>query len=490
MFKNPAYFSWLLTSSVSLMILSLVYAGFFRKWTFFTTNRWILMGGTCACLMIPLISLPVMPELRGLESKPNNFYLDIPALMMPLTGPEPSTESQADTVEFERLGVLMALLYWAGVATMLARSLRALAQLNRIRSQSKLLQRGPKANLWIQSRLPTFSFGKDIFLNVDTQSLSPVQVASIRRHEEGHVLQKHSVDNIIFEMLGALFWFNPFVKKLSGYLREVHEFLADRWATGTDQRTTDYQELLVKLAGKTPARGVAHPFSDSLFFRRIVMLNKPRTSAMQRMKLILLVPTFAAAVFISACVDMDRTPTASDSGQTEAPVSGPIISKISWKGNKLHSDDELNQLLGVKAGDIYNASHFQEMLSKGPSDKSVVSLYMNNGHLFFYTDVVEKRVGGNVELTVNVYEHEQVWINNVVVKEKGGGQLLSSQVRPLLDVAKGQLFNRSLLITSQEKIAESGLVNADSVMIRPYPLPQNSVVGKRYVDIEFAVQKP
>lgn len=490
MFRDPAYFSWLLTSSVSLVILSLVYASLFRKWTFFTLNRWILLGGTCACLVIPLISLPVMPGIIVQENAPNKFYLDIPALMMTKSVARQGPEPLANTVGFEGLWVLPAWLYWAGVATMLARSLRALVQLRRIRSQSKLLQSGPKASVWIQSSLPTFSFGKDVFLNVCTLALTPIQVASIRRHEEGHVLQKHTIDNIFFEIVHALFWFNPFVKKLSTYLRDVHEFLADRWATAPDQRTTDYQELLVKLAGNTPACRVAHPFSDSQFFRRIVMLNKPKTNAMQRIKLLLLVPAFAAAVFISACVDTNKSPTASTTSETKEPVSGPIISKITWLGNKLHSEAELNKLLGIKAGDIYNASHFQEMLLKGPLDKSVISLYMDNGYLFFYTDVVEKQVGGKVELTVNVYEHEQVWINDVIVKEKGGGQLLSKQVRPFLDVEKGQLFNRSLLITSQEKVAKSGLVKADSVIIHPYPLPKTSAAGKRYVDIEFAVQKP
>jgi outer membrane protein assembly factor BamA len=129
-------------------------------------------------------------------------------------------------------------------------------------------------------------------------------------------------------------------------------------------------------------------------------------------------------------------------------------------------------------------------LFKGPHDKSVTSLYMDKGYLFFYTEISEKMVDGKVELTANISEGEQVWINDVIVREKGAGKSLARQVRTLLDVRKGQLFNRSLLLTSQEKVAKSGLVNPDSVTINPYPLPNPLPDGRRYVDIEFIVQEP
>lgn len=486
--NSAAFFSWLLAASVSFAILWVVYAGFFRSWTFFTVNRWIIIGGTCACLAFPWISSDVMHQVFAQKSPVNAVQLHIPHLQetrVANVSPGSSTTDMPGRIEWFWL-VSMAL-YVAGVAWTASRSVKAFAQLRAVRSQSNLLSTRATANVWVQSRLPTFSFGKNIFLNVHTLSLPEDRQASILRHEEAHVLQHHSADNVFFEIVSAIFWFNPFVRKLSRHLRDVHEFLADQWAVGTKSEVNEYQHLLVSLAGASVHR-VAHPFSDSQFFRRIIMLNKPKTNAMESLKLLLLVPACATAIFLSACVDSGDKASTNAPDAAVTPVSGPVISKITWAGNKLHSESELNQLLGAKLGDRYERQAFEASLFKEPLGKSVVGLYMNDGYLFFHTDVAEKRVGDQVELTINVTEGERVWVNNVILTAKGGNQSLIETVRPLVDVKKGQLFNRSLLINTQAKLAKSGFVHPDSVTVNPYPLAQANPGDRRYVDIEFIVQ--
>ena len=370
---------------------------------------------------------------------------------------------------------------------MVIRSLKAFAQLRAIRLEADLIARDGIASTWAQSRLPTFSFGRHIFLNVHTLSLPASQLATVRRHEEAHVLQMHSADNVFFELVSAIFWFNPFAGKLFRYLRDVHEFLADRWAVSGSQ-VTDYQQLLVTLAAGPSSNRITHTFSTSQFFRRIVMLNKPKTHAMERLKLLLLVPAAAAAVFLAACVGKDREVPSNPEGIVVAPNSGPVISKITWTGIQAHSESELNKLLTMKVGDRYEPRLFQEMLLSRAG--SVTSLYMNDGYLFFNIDVKEKFVGDKVEMTLNAVENERVWVNNVILTVKSGVKSLSDDVRPLLDVKKGQLFNRELLLSSQEKLAKSGLVRSDSVQINPFPQPAGAPGEKRLVDIEFVVQKP
>lgn len=491
MLLNPAFFSWLLAASISLAILWIVFTYFFRQWTFFALNRWILVGGTCLCLSLPLLSPYLTRTWFVSENVVPNLQLTLASLPALQGAANPSVENTATPTQGPNsIWLWVTLLYGAGVALMAARSFRAMAQLKRVRSGARLLSSTSIANVWEQNQLPTFSFGKNIFLNTQALSLPPEQLASVQRHEEAHVVQRHSADNILFEIVSAVFWFNPFVPKLSRHLRDVHEFLADLSATGDRTHIIAYQELLVALATGTPGNRVSHPFSDSQFYRRIIMLNKPKTKAMESVKLFLLVPACVAAVFLSACVDTDRNVPGNPQSIVAGSNSGPVISKITWTGNKAHSNAELDGLLGIKVGDRYERKAFEEMLSRGTQNSSVVSLYMNDGYLFFYTDVNEKLVGEKVELTINVYEQEQVWINKVTITEKGGGNTLARHVRPFLDVQEGQLFNRSLLITSQEKVAKSGFVNPDSVMIYPYPLPKASASANKYVDIEFTVQKP
>ncbi|MCE6988082.1 POTRA domain-containing protein [Dyadobacter sp. CY323] len=488
--SDKAFFTWLLSASLSMLLLWVVYSCFFRTWTFFALNRWILIAGTCACLALPLISSDVVGPLFTSEDYSQSLVFNLypfPDDAPPETGVNAVAVNSQQPFEWIRLTV--ALVYWAGVAFMLVRSLKTFAQLRGIKNEAELITRDI-SNVWAQSRLPTFSFGRDIFLHVHTLSLSAEQLATVRRHEEAHVLQKHSVDNIFFEIVTIIFWFNPFAGKLSRYLRDVHEFLADQWALAGRREVTDYQQLLVSLASGASTNRLAQPFSNSQFFRRIVMLNKPRTNYMERFKLLLLVPTVAAAMFLTACVDEDQNAHTDQQAVSTPPASAPVISKITWVGNHAHSDSELNKLLGIKTGDLYDHRVFEDAMNRGTRAESVTNLYMNNGYLFFRTEISEKHVGNTVELTVNVQEGERAWVNNVTLTVKNGAKLQLDQLRPLLDVKKGQLFNRALLVTSQEKLAKSGLVRSDSVEIHPIPLAMGTPVGKRLIDFEFVVQKP
>lgn len=57
-----------------------------------------------------------------------------------------------------------------------------------------------------------------------------------------------------------------------------------------------------------------------------------------------------------------------------------FISDITWAGNTVYPSAQLDALLGMKAGDVYN----QTLLNKRTmeDDDAVANLYMNNGYLF------------------------------------------------------------------------------------------------------------
>ena len=335
------------------MMLWIVFASFLRSWTFFTVNRLILTGGTSICLILPLISQEMVGKLLVSKNAATDRAFNILSFQdietqQTMAGAEASTSMGS----FDWFW-LIAVIYWLGVTAMVVRSLRAFAQLRAIKNEAKFMTKDHLSTVWVQSKLPTFSFGRDIFLNVYTLSLPSEQLATVRRHEEAHVMQKHSIDNLFFEIITAMFWFNPFAGMLSKCLREVHEFLADQWACSAGQ-PADYQQLLIRLASGTNANHVTHTFSTSQFFRRIVMLNKPKTNFIESYKLLLLVPALAVAILLSACLDENRSSPSDQQGIITAPASAPVLSKITWTGNNAHSEDELNKLLGLKAGDRYD----------------------------------------------------------------------------------------------------------------------------------------
>ena len=69
------------------------------------------------------------------------------------------------------------------------------------------------------------------------------------------------------------------------------------------------------------------------------------------------------------------------------------IRNITWVGNTVVTSDYLNQLLGMKKGDVYN----QKLLSKRLSedDDAVGNYYWNNGYLFYRLDPTEVNIVGD-----------------------------------------------------------------------------------------------
>ena len=56
---------------------------------------------------------------------------------------------------------------------------------------------------------------------------------------------------------------------------------------------------------------------------------------------------------------------------------------ITWKGNTVHTNDQLTRILGIRKGEIFNEELLQSRLSFSIDGRDVTSLYMDDGYLFF-----------------------------------------------------------------------------------------------------------
>ena len=68
------------------------------------------------------------------------------------------------------------------------------------------------------------------------------------------------------------------------------------------------------------------------------------------------------------------------------------ISDISWVGNTLYNTADLNYLLGMKPGDVYNQKLLEKRLMS--DDDAVSNAYMDRGYLFYQLVPIEKNVHG------------------------------------------------------------------------------------------------
>ena len=115
------------------------------------------------------------------------------------------------------------------------------------------------------------------------------------------------------------------------------------------------------------------------------------------------------------------------------------ISGIDWVGNTIYPSNVLDNILGIKPGDVYN----QKLLNKRTTedDDAVANLYMNNGYLFFNLVPIEQNIhADSIDLEMHIIEGPQARINKVVIN--GNDRLYEKVVRRELRVRPGELFNK------------------------------------------------
>ena len=149
------------------------------------------------------------------------------------------------------------------------------------------------------------------------------------------------------------------------------------------------------------------------------------------------------------------------------------ISDISWVGNTVFTTDQLNTILGIAPGEVYN----QKLLTKRTTDDddAISNLYMDRGYLFYQLVPIEKNVvGDSIGLELRMFEGPQARINKVVIN--GNDRLYEKCIRRELRVRPGELFSKNDLVRSAREIAQTGHFDPESMDIRPEPNEENGTV--------------
>jgi outer membrane protein insertion porin family len=156
---------------------------------------------------------------------------------------------------------------------------------------------------------------------------------------------------------------------------------------------------------------------------------------------------------------------------------------IAWKGNSIHDDERLEQILGINAGDIYNQELLSTRLSFSQDGRDVSTLYMDDGYLFFQVDPVEVAIeGDSIDLEIRIFEGPQATIDKVTIK--GNDRTHEHVIRRELRTLPGQKFSRTDIIRSQRQIMNLGYFNPETLGINTPVNPQRGTV-----DIEYALEE-
>lgn len=149
------------------------------------------------------------------------------------------------------------------------------------------------------------------------------------------------------------------------------------------------------------------------------------------------------------------------------------ISGIDWVGNTIYPTEKLQEILGIRPGEVYNQKLLNKRLSE--DEDAVANYYMDNGYLFYNVVPIERNVkGDSVELEMRMMEGPQARINKVVIN--GNDRLYEKVIRRELRVRPGELFSKSDLMRSYREIAQMGHFNPETIGVDPQPNAENGTV--------------
>ena len=138
---------------------------------------------------------------------------------------------------------------------------------------------------------------------------------------------------------------------------------------------------------------------------------------------------------------------------------------ITWTGNSVYSSENLNEVLKIGKGDVYDVVTMQKRLFGGgkQSDYDVSKLYRDNGYLFFNLQPVEMTVeGDSVDVEMRISEGKPATLNNIVIN---GNDLTNERViRRQVFTRPGYLFSQSDFERSIREIASMGQFDPEAIM--------------------------
>ena len=312
-----AFFIFVLKSAFVLAMLVSLFMIFMSRETFHRVNRFVMLSIICIALLLPTVNLGVESPFKKLAASIENCFaseesdgiaidisgfdeqpvftdvaLDIPSL-------EPAEEKPFDWL------LLVAVLYFAGVALLVVRQAVMYVQVARIIVRSRAVDASQYGCEGISLRVHSGKekpFSWFSWVVVSEEDLKD-GVREILVHETAHARAGHSWDIMIADAVIIMQWFNPIAWIMKNCLKDIHEFEADEAVINSGVNARQYQLLIIKKAVGARLYSIANSFNHSLTKKRITMMCKEKSKMWRCAKALYIVPVAAIAALAFTTVE-------------------------------------------------------------------------------------------------------------------------------------------------------------------------------------------
>lgn len=157
---------------------------------------------------------------------------------------------------------------------------------------------------------------------------------------------------------------------------------------------------------------------------------------------------------------------------------------ISWVGNTKYPTQELDYMLRIKKGDVYDMGTLEKRLNYDEQSVATV-FYQDNGYIFSSLTPVEVYVGkDSIDVEVRVFEGDQATYSKINIA--GNTKTNEHVIRRELRTVPGDLFSKSKYLESIRMLAQMGHFDGEELQknagsfVRPNP-------AEGTVDLDYMV---
>ncbi|WP_452229629.1 MULTISPECIES: M56 family metallopeptidase [unclassified Lacinutrix] len=284
---------YILQTIVFQLLFLVVYDLFLKRETFFNYNRIYLLSTGLLSLILPFIQ---MESFKNIVTQ--KYRILLPEVIL-----GDANNVNAITVVNQDVYAIWNYILYIGICIAAFVFAYKIIQIIRLIIDNQRYKKGNLIVVRLKESNTAFSFFNYVFLGEDIEEKDH---DAIFKHEQIHVLQKHTLDLLFFEILRILFWYNPMVYMYQNRIANVHEFIADKKAAKNNNKKY-YENLLSQIFNVKQISLVNPFFKQSLIKKRIVMLQKSKSKKRNLIKYAMLLPVLACMLIYTSCSQEEGT---------------------------------------------------------------------------------------------------------------------------------------------------------------------------------------
>ncbi|MFZ0489421.1 MAG: POTRA domain-containing protein, partial [Salegentibacter sp.] len=140
------------------------------------------------------------------------------------------------------------------------------------------------------------------------------------------------------------------------------------------------------------------------------------------------------------------------------------IGDINFIGNTVYTDRQLEKVLGIKKGDVYNGVLLDKRIDDQtkPDAESVSNVYKNNGYLFSNINLVETDASKDtIDFEIRIHEGKVAYFNKIRVT--GNDKTKDHVIYRELRTKPGQKYSQQDVISTIRELGQLGFFDAEQL---------------------------